>query len=212
MAFPEKLLAEDEEIVEHLHPHWLTLVPAVLSFIVVCALAGVSIAFLPDSTTHHNAHRYLLIAIIVIGLLLTIWFTIAPVLRWRSTHYVITTHRVLIRRGVLKHRGRDITLGRISDVSYEQSLADRIVRSGSLSIESASENGQETLVNIPRADKIQQTLNRLVEADSMRRSRPYDTGGYAQGAPFPVGQEPAGGYPTSQYPPEQDPGDTTRYR
>ncbi|MCW2539227.1 MAG: uncharacterized protein JWN95_952 [Frankiales bacterium] len=212
MAFPEKLLAEDEEIVEHLHPHWLTLVPAVLSFIVVCALAGVAIAFLPDSTDHHNAHQYLLIAIIVVGLVLILWFTLAPVLRWRSTHYVITTHRVLIRRGVLKHRGRDITLGRISDVSYEQSLSDRIFRSGSLSIESASENGQETLVNIPRADKIQQTLNRLVEADSTRRSRPYDTGGFAQGAPLPPSRQQPDGYPTSQYPPEQGPGDTTRYR
>jgi uncharacterized membrane protein YdbT with pleckstrin-like domain len=199
MAFPEKLLADDEEIVEHLHPHWITLVPAVLVFIVVCALGGVGIAFLPDSDQHHDAHQYLLIAIIVVGLLVLIWFTLIPVLKWKATHYVITSHRVLIRRGVLHHVGRDITLGRISDVSYEQTLGDRIVRSGSLTIESASENGQETLINIPRADQIQQTLNRLVEADSMRRSRPYDTGGYAQGAQYPPGD------PRGQFPPA-DPG------
>ncbi|MBV9823120.1 MAG: PH domain-containing protein [Actinobacteria bacterium] len=171
MPYPEKLLNSDEEIVEHLHPHWLTLVPAVLAFLVVCALSGVAIAFLPSGSDNHNAHQILLL-VIVVALVLLAWLTLAPVIRWRSTHYVITTRRVLIRRGVLKHVGRDITLGRISDVAYEQTLSDRIFRSGTLHIESAGENGQETLVNIPRANDVQQTLNRLIEADSNRRDYP----------------------------------------
>ncbi|CAN5383876.1 PH domain-containing protein [soil metagenome] len=190
MAYPEKLLAQDEEVVEHLHPHWVTLVPAVVVFIVVCALSGVAIAFLPDSTTHHSAHQYLLIAILVVALLLILWLVLLPVVRWRSTHYVITTHRVLIRRGVLNHVGRDITLARINDVAYEQSIWDRVVRAGSLTIESAGEHGQETLVDIPRANEIQQTLNRLIEDDSTRRARGYHPG---QGGGQPGGHQ-QGGY------------------
>ncbi|MDQ1729991.1 MAG: hypothetical protein QOK10_150 [Pseudonocardiales bacterium] len=180
MAYPEKLLAEDEEIVEHLHPHWITLVPAVALFILICGLSGVAIAFLPSGDQHQSAHQYLLIATLVIALLLVCWLVLAPVIRWRSTHYVITTHRVLIRRGVLNHVGRDITLARINDVAYEQSIWDRIVRAGSLTIESAGEHGQETLVDIPRANEVQQTLNRLIEADSMRRSRGLHPGQYSQ--------------------------------
>ncbi|MDQ2837954.1 MAG: PH domain-containing protein [Actinomycetota bacterium] len=171
MPYPEKLLAPEEEIVEHLHPHWLTLLPAVAAFIVICAAAGVGIAFLPNSNSNHSAHQILLLVVIVLALALLLWLTITPLIRWRSTHYVFTTHRVLIRRGVLKHVGRDITLGRISDVAYEQTLADRIFRAGTLHIESAGENGQETLVNIPRANDVQQTLNRLIEADSSRRGQ-----------------------------------------
>jgi uncharacterized membrane protein YdbT with pleckstrin-like domain len=192
VAYPDKLLAQDEEIVEHLHPHWITLVGPVLIFIVVCALSGVAIAFLPDSSTHHSAHQYLLLAILVVALLLMLWLVLLPVIRWRSTHYVITSHRVLIRRGVLNHVGRDITLARINDVAYEQSIWDRIVRSGSLTIESAGEHSQETLVNIPRANEIQQTLNRLVEADSMRRSRGYQ-------APDQQPGYGPGGYPDQGY-------------
>jgi uncharacterized membrane protein YdbT with pleckstrin-like domain len=177
MPYPEKLLAEDEEVVEHLHPHWLTLIPAVAAFILICVLVGLGVAFLPDSDSHHSAHQALLAVIIVVALVLLGWLTVAPLIRWRSTHYVLTTHRVLIRRGVLKHVGRDIQLGRISDVAYEQTLADRIFRAGTLHIESAGENGQETLVNIPRANDVQQTLNRLIEADSTRRGQ-YQPGGY----------------------------------
>jgi uncharacterized membrane protein YdbT with pleckstrin-like domain len=172
MPYPEKLLNEDEEIVEHLHPHWLTLVPAVLAFLVICALSGVAIAFLPSGDDNANARHLLLLAILVVAAALLLWLALAPLIRWRSTHYVITTRRVLIRRGVFKHVGRDITLGRISDVAYEQTLSDRIFRSGTLHIESAGENGQETLVNIPRANDVQQTLNRLIEADSNRREYP----------------------------------------
>lgn len=165
MSYPEKLMAEDEEVIEHLHPHWLTLLPAVLFFILICALTGLGIAFLPSG----SAHGVLLIVVLALALILLVWLVITPLIRWRSTHYVFTTHRVLIRRGVLKHVGRDITLGRISDVSYEQSLLDRIFSAGTLHIESAGENGQETLVNLPRADEVQQTLNRLIENDMNRR-------------------------------------------
>ncbi len=184
MAYPDKLLADDEEVVEHLHPHWITLVPAVVIFIVVCAVSGVALAYLPDASTHHSAHQYLLIAVLVIALLLVLWLCVGPVVRWRSTHYVITTHRVLIRRGVLNHVGRDITLARINDVAYEQSIWDRIVRAGSLTIESAGEHGQETLVDIPRANEVQQTLNRLIEADSTRRAHGRHPGDWQRDAQY----------------------------
>src|SRR4051812_15368655 len=107
MPYPEKLLNEDEEIVEHLHPHWLTLVPAVLAFLLICALSGVAIAFLPSGEDNHDALQILLLAILLVALVLLVWLTLAPLVRWRSTHYVITPRRVLIRRGVFSHVGRD---------------------------------------------------------------------------------------------------------
>jgi uncharacterized membrane protein YdbT with pleckstrin-like domain len=171
MSFPDKLLADDEDVVEHLHPHWITLVVPASLFVLICAVCGFLIAVLPDGSRHRSEHKYLLWAVLIVALVLLIWLVIAPLIRWRSSHYVITTHRVLIRRGVINHVGRDITLSRISDVSYRQTLWDRIVKAGSLTIESAGEHGQETLLNVPRADEVQQTLNHLIEEDAVRRSR-----------------------------------------
>ena len=88
-----------------------------------------------------------------------------------------TTHRVLIRRGVLTHVGRDIALQRISDVGFRQSLWDRMVGAGTLTIESAGENGEEKLANLPHSDRVQQTVNRLIEEDHDRRARQSYRGG-----------------------------------
>ena len=135
MAYPDKVLADDEQVVAHLHPHWITLVPATLWFIAICAAAGVGIAFAPD----HGTGRTVVIGlIVVVGFILLCWLAFAPWIRWRTTHYVFTTHRVLIRHGrVQAHDGRDIALQRINDVGFSQSLWDRIVKAGTLTIESA---------------------------------------------------------------------------
>jgi uncharacterized membrane protein YdbT with pleckstrin-like domain len=203
VAYPYKLLSEDEKVVEHLHPHWITLVPATLWFLVICAAGGFGIALVHDHTDG-TTQSVLTIIIVVIGIILLCWLTFAPWLQWRTTHYVFTSHRVLIRRGILRRTGRDIALQRINDVGFSQSLWDRMVRAGTLTIESAGEHGQEELNNIPRSDQQQQLLNRLIEEDHDRRARTYGVqqGGY----PPPAGP----GYPTQQYP-GQGPNPTQPY-
>ena len=165
MAFPENVLTKDERVVQHLHPHWVTLVPATLWLIVICVSSGVAIAFLPDG----GAHGALLIGVRVVAFLLLCWLTFAPWISWRTSHYVFTTDRVLIRRGILRHTGRDIPLQRINDVGFVLTLWDRLVGSGTLTIESAGELGQERLVNVPHASQVQQQLNHLIDEDDERR-------------------------------------------
>jgi len=216
VAYPDKVLADDEKVVAHLHPHWITLVPATLWFFAICAAAGVGIAFAPEDGT---GRTIVIGLIVVVGFALLCWLAFAPWIRWRTTHYVFTSHRVLIRTGVFKHVGRDIALQRINDVGFSQSLWDRIVKAGTLTIESAGEHGQQNLHNVPRSDSMQQTLNRLIEQDGERRSRlnyQQPAPGYQQ--PPPPGYQPAPpgyqppppqgyqgqpGYPpTQQYPPQ----------
>jgi uncharacterized membrane protein YdbT with pleckstrin-like domain len=210
VAYPEKILARDEKVVEHLHPHWITLVPATLWFILIAGAAGFGIGEIYNNMDSGTGRSILVIVIVVVAVGLLLWLTFRPWIEWRTTHYVFTDHRVLIRRGVLKRTGRDISLQRINDVGFSQSLWDRMVNAGTLTIESAGEQGQEVLANMPRSDEMQQKLNRLIEEDSDRRQRQaygggggypqQGGGGYPQpgGAPQPGGQYP----PTQQYPPQ----------
>lgn len=200
MAYPDKILAEDEKVVEHLHPSWITLVPATLWFLAICAAAGFGIGYAPSSGT---THKVFIIAIIVVAFLLLCWLSFTPWIEWRTTHYIFTSHRVLIRRGVLRRTGRDISLQRISDVGFSQSLWDRMVRAGTLTIESAGEQGQETLTDIPHSDDMQQVLNRLIEQDNDRRARQAYGGGQQQQQQPQQGQQ-GGQYPQQPpYPPTQ---------
>ena len=175
MPYPDRLLAEDEEVVAHLHPHWLTLFWPIVWFLLVVGGTSFGTALIPAG----RQQGVLRMLVLAVALLLLVLLVLRPVLRWRSTHYVVTTHRLLFREGMLARRGRDLALSRITDVSYSQTLWERIVRSGTLTIESAGDGGATVLSRLPDCEGVQQLLNHMVEEDADRRA--YESAGYIRG-------------------------------
>jgi uncharacterized membrane protein YdbT with pleckstrin-like domain len=175
VAYPDRILADDEEVVRHLHPHWLTIFWPVVWFLLLVGGAAFGMAAIPVGR-QQGLYRLLILAVAV---LLAVYFVAVPLLRWRTTHYVITTHRLLFREGILARHGRDIGLGRITDVSYRQTLWERIIRSGTLTIESAGDSGATVLGHIPDSEGVQQLLNFMVEEDADRRAQ--ESAGYIRG-------------------------------
>jgi uncharacterized membrane protein YdbT with pleckstrin-like domain len=167
MPYPDKLLSEDEEVVQHLHPHWLTLFWPVVRLLLLVGGASFAMAAIPAG----RQQGILRMAVLALALVLLVTLVLVPLLRWRTTHYVITTHRLLFREGILTRRGRDIGLSRITDVSYRQTLWERIIRSGTLTIESAGDGGPTVLRRIPDSDGVQQLLNHMIEEDADRRAQ-----------------------------------------
>jgi uncharacterized membrane protein YdbT with pleckstrin-like domain len=166
VGFPENVLARDEQVVRHLHPHWISVAaPAGLAGVLVVA-AGVVAVLTPDTGTG-EVIQWIVVAIAVVAVLAVI----PPLAGWRSTHYVITTHRVMVRRGMLTKSGKDITLSKITDVSFRQSVLDRMIGAGSLHIESAGDSPDEDLASVPDSNEVQQLLNRLIDEDDLRRRR-----------------------------------------
>ena len=175
MPYPDKLLAEDEEVVRHLHPHWLTLARPVLVLLLVVGGTSFGAALVPVGPSQGTA-RTVLAGLALVVLVVAV---LRPLLRWRTTHYVVTTHRVLLREGVLARRGRDIALSRIADVSYRQTLGQRLVSSGTLTIETVGDGGATVLERVPDSDGVQQLLNHMIEEDADRRAR--ESAGYIRG-------------------------------
>jgi uncharacterized membrane protein YdbT with pleckstrin-like domain len=167
VPYPDQLLADDERVVKHLHPHWITLVGPVALFLVVVGLASFLAAIVPGGSLQ-DVVRIVIVAVAALALVVAV---LVPYLRWRTTHYVLTTHRLMTRVGILNHTGRDVPLNRINNAMYEQSFFERIINSGTLVVESAGEDGQQVFKHIPDADQTQQLINRLVEGDHHRRSR-----------------------------------------
>ena len=172
MPYPDRVLAEDEEVVRHLHPHWTTVFWPIVWFLLIVGAGSFGAALIPAG----RQQGILRLAVLGLAVVLVLFLVAVPLLRWRTTHYVITTHRLLFRAGILARHGRDIGLSRITDVSYRQTLWERIINSGTLTIESAGEGGSTSLTKIPDSDGVQQLLNHMVEEDADRRAQ--ESAGY----------------------------------
>jgi uncharacterized membrane protein YdbT with pleckstrin-like domain len=160
-------LADDEQEVLRLHPHWKTLIRPLLVAIVVVAAALVIVAVIPSGKA--AAVERLAVAVVAI-LALMLWLAV-PLLKWRTTIYELTTRRLRVRQGIVTRHGRDIPLARINDVSFEKGLLDRLLGSGRLVVESAGEHGQIVLNEIPHVEYVHSTLFRLVEDEQRRLER-----------------------------------------
>lgn len=157
MAYPENLLTEGEEVVLHKHPHWKMLILPVLIFLVVVAAASFASAAFAKQPWHQAAW----IAIVVVAVVVIVWCTLIPLMRWRTTHFIVTTDRVMAREGVLNRTGMDIPLFRINSVRFEHGLIDRIWGAGTLIIESASDDPLE-FDDIPQVEYVHSLLYREV--------------------------------------------------
>lgn len=167
MGYAQSLLGDDEKLVHDLHPHAKALLWPVVWLLLLVAATAFGTAAMPEGD-YQEVGRYALWAV---AALLLVLLVIVPFLRWRTTHYVITSHRVLIRHGIVSRQGRDVPLSRINDVSFSHGLVDRMLRCGSLTIESAGERGQVLLQDVPRVESVHRELYELTERDDLRRRR-----------------------------------------
>lgn len=166
----DQTLAPGETPVAIVHPHWRVLVrPAGLAVVIVAVLL-VAEVMIPWGKTAPIA-PLALAAVAIVGLM---WYLMIPLLRWRTTTYELTTRRLRMRSGIVARFGKDIPLSRITDVSFQTGLLDRVLGSGTLVVESPGEHGQVRLTEIPHVEYMQSTLFQLVEEEQERQRTALD--------------------------------------
>lgn len=165
MAYPEDLLSEKEQVIVHSHPHFKMLIWPVFWLIVTLGV-GIWLVTLTDGVTA-GWGQVAEIAIGVVGVVLICWLFLGPLIRWRTTHFIITTDRLITREGVLKRVGIDIPMSRINSVQFEHGLIDRIFGCGTLVIESASHEPLR-FDDIPHVERVHTVIYREVN------DNPYD--------------------------------------
>lgn len=168
MAYPTKLLAEDEQLVLDLHPHWKALIGPVLTLVLTLGVGGFIAAAIPDGD-RQGLYR---LAVLVVALILLAAYSVRPFLTWLTTHFVITDRRVLMRTGILARTGRDVPLSRINDITFSHTFVERLLGCGTLVVESAGERGQVTLSDVPKVERVQRQLYDLVERTDNRLRGP----------------------------------------
>lgn len=162
MAYPDELLSADEHVEVHSHPHGKMLIGPVIVLLVVLGGGG-WLAMLANDL-EQPWRKVGLIAIGVVAVVLLLWLVLPPFVRWRTTHFIVTTDRLIVREGVIKRTGIDIPMRRISSVQFSHSVIDRMFGCGTLSIESASEEPVK-FDDIPRVEWVHNQIYQQVGHD-----------------------------------------------
>ncbi|WP_163797510.1 PH domain-containing protein [Mycolicibacterium sediminis] len=157
MPYPDNVLAADERVVLHRHPHWKRLIGPILVLLLVTAAAAFGAAVVNQTDWEPTATNIVMIVIGVVWAIIVGWLVLWPFLNWRTTHFVITDRRVMFRHGLLTRQGIDIPLARINSVEFRHGLLDRMLRTGTLIIESAAQDPLE-FHDIPRVEQVHSLL------------------------------------------------------
>lgn len=154
MTHPDDLLADGERTLLHRHPHWWVLAGPVLAFLLVVGAAG----YLAALARGQGWQAWGWPLIVAVAVLLVTVLTVAPVARWRTTHLVVTTRRLLVCEGVRRSRGLDVPLDRIVGVHVRRTRLGRLVGCGSLVV--AGVDGAVEFTDVAGVDEVRARLQR----------------------------------------------------
>jgi uncharacterized membrane protein YdbT with pleckstrin-like domain len=160
VAFPKKLLNEDEEIILDLHPHWWYLAPQLGALIGSLVIGGAVLV------TIDVAGVQLIAGLLILTCL--IWFGV-EYSKWATTHFVVTNERLIHRTGVVTKKGIEIPLQRVNTVFFSQSVFERIFRHGDIKVESAGQQGMQNFDNVRNPQAVQNEIYIQKEAKENRR-------------------------------------------
>lgn len=171
MPFPRRLLNDYESMVLDLHPHWWFYGPQCLSLF--GSMVFTSFVLGKTSGSFETVLMYPLFAFIVV---VAAWLAVTMV-KWRTTYFVVTSHRLIYRQGVMARNGVELPLEKVNNVNFEQGVFERLIGVGTLVIESGGKDGQQRFTHVAQPESVQNivhstlqslTANTFTGAPSMR--------------------------------------------
>lgn len=161
MAFPDNILTEDEKVIRQFRPHW-----RMLAIPVLWLIGGIVAIVVVYNVI--EAEGWIALALVGAVLLAMIPLVVSPLIQWWFTAYVLTSERLITRTGMIARSGIELPLQNINNVLFNQSVIERVLKSGDLLIESAGESGQSEFTNIPNPEEFQSLLYRTREEQQRR--------------------------------------------
>ena len=160
MAYPDDALAPHEKLILNLHPHaWILVKPGIP--LVVLVLVGLWEKFAVDNVA--------LSGLLALAIVVNVGWFLNRFFYWLTSHFVLTSDRVMYRGGILQKQSIEIPLERINTVFCHQGLFERMLRLGDLEIESASKDGAQVFDDIRRPADVQKEIYVQMEANENRK-------------------------------------------
>jgi len=143
-----------EHVIARLRPHSRIMFWPCVALIVVCGATGY---FSGRFAVAWQNQGVLIAAAVLIVLLFLL-----PLLTWLGRHYVITTRRIILRKGLLVRTRQELLHTRGYDLTVRKNGVQSLFRSGDVLINTGLER-PIVLWDVPGADLVQSTLHDLME-------------------------------------------------
>lgn len=166
MAYPRRLLNDNENVTVDLHPHWWFLAAPTFAIIASMAAAVATLVMTNSDTTQQSIAGWASLAALGVS---AIWLVIRYS-KWLTTHFVITNRRIIFRTGLVSKRGIEIPLDKVNTVHFHQGVMERIVGAGDLLVESGGESGRQRFTDIRQPDRVQRVIHAEIDVSRQRRS------------------------------------------
>ena len=95
-------------------------------------------------------------------------FPVRKLVAWLTSHFVVTSDRIIHRRGWIAKYSMEVPLEAINDVRFEQGIVDRVIGAGTLVVQSASEAGRQVFDHIRNPEDVQKTIYHQGELNKQR--------------------------------------------
>lgn len=132
-----KWLVPGEQVIVITRPHARKLaLPAIIAILLPTAL-GIGLAWLsraywgPQWDSWRPASQFVAVALTIVVLL---FFSLRRYLKWFATSYILTSRRIVIRKGALTRGQTDIPLFSLRTFNVSQGVAQRMRRCGNITL------------------------------------------------------------------------------
>ena len=157
MAFSGRL-DDGEEVILAVRPHWWCFAPT------GAALAAALILAMGSATYGLPEPVQLLVVLLT---LVALGRFVARYARWATTRFMVTSERVVHRRGVVGRRSAEIPLRQVRGASCRQSLGERVLRCGEVVID-VVEAGEQRFARLPRPALVRDQIRAGAHAHRQR--------------------------------------------
>ena len=151
MTLPRKFLNDDEDLLVEMRPHWVFFArPLFTAVVVVAGIIAILVALSPPT--------WAIDVLLLVAAVPVLWF-LGRLLRWRTYAIVLTTTRIVVRRGVLGRNTTQIRLQRITEICISQKLWERVIQTGRLLVDLQGEDDAVVLEFIRKPAIVQRVIN-----------------------------------------------------
>jgi uncharacterized membrane protein YdbT with pleckstrin-like domain len=143
-------LHPDEEIVFDGHPSWRGVLSFYVYGVVGAVVLGIVVGLFAGSVAGSIVAVAAIAAVLLGGLVKRI-----------ATHYVVTTQRLRIRRGILAKKVQQTRIDRVQNVNTHQRVLDRVLRVGTVDFDTAGTDDSDfTFRGIANPDEVVAAVDR----------------------------------------------------